>query len=331
MISRFSFIRKSCYITALLLVLFSHTAADTTLVDSVQSTPLISVEISSDTISFGDTVEVLCKPTVDSLTFTLQKPEEWQKFSTVRLVETQLEGRDTKVSFALSKHALCTIPALIFSYPLSDSTTDTVSTGDIVVTVLDVLPTDEAVVAIEGKPMKAGTFPYWIVVVVVAGIVVFILLLLFGAHIITFINSFLNREQHVAAVVPAIPPYEEAVQRIVALEAKEYLGKGAYKEYTFELSDILKCYIGRRYECLVHESTSTEFRAWITGSGLEKELQSLLNSFINETDPVKFANLNPGTKTLLALLDDVKGFVESTKPIFTTDEESTQSESEVVS
>lgn len=326
MISRFSFTGKSGFVAGLLLSLFQITFADSTTVDSIQTTPLIAIELSADTISFGDTVQIVCKPTIDSLDFTLQKPDEWQKFSTIRHVGTEKKEATTIVSFALSTHKTCTIPSLIFSYPLSDSTTDTVSTGNIEVTVLDVLPVDESELASVGNPMKAGTFPYWIFVVIAGVLVVILLLVLFGVHLVNFIESLFKKGVHQMPEVPKTPPYDEAIQYLSKLEEADYLGKGAYKEYTFELSDILKRYIGRRYNCLVHESTSTEFREWIQKSDLIAELKSLLNSFITETDPVKFANINPGTKALVILLEDVKQFLEKTRPVEESEEKSSESE-----
>jgi hypothetical protein len=113
---------------------------------------------------------------------------------------------------------------------------------------------------------------------------------------------------------PPQPPYEEAIAALLQLEAKEFLIKGLVREYTFEISDILKRYIGRRFDVNAADFTTEEMLGWIDRSPLSDTLRRLLMWFFNATDPVKFARMVPAHDTIVRFGVDVRSFLEETKP-----------------
>jgi hypothetical protein len=115
-------------------------------------------------------------------------------------------------------------------------------------------------------------------------------------------------------VAPPKPPYEEAMEALAALEAKQYLRQGKIREQAFELSEILKRYIGRRYETNAAEFTTEEILDWIDGSPLAGELRSRMQWFFRTTDPVKFAKWVPDSGTVGRFMDEVKAFLNKTRP-----------------
>lgn len=319
MLSPSKLIQKT--VLTLLLSFSTVLFADSTSVNSaIKTTPLIDVKLSTDTVAFGDTLLVECRPAVDSLRLSLQTIPEWQNFSTIRLVSQEESDSLFTIGFVLSGHETCTIPALVFSYPITDTTGDTLSTGDLIVSVSSVLPKDMNESESTGELLKAGKFPHWIWIVSILVVLGFI----FRSFFYMLFMRLVGKHKPEEKTVVVIPPYDEAISLLDAFEKEGYLPRGMFKEYTFELSDILKKYVGRRYENHVHESTSTEFRAWIKESGLESTLKALLNRFIDTTDPVKFANLNPGNAVLEGLLSEVKEFVEATNPNPIEEEEALQ-------
>jgi hypothetical protein len=113
---------------------------------------------------------------------------------------------------------------------------------------------------------------------------------------------------------PPKPPYEEAIEALQVLEARQYPSQGLVREYVFEMSDIFKRYIGRRFEVNAAEFTTEEMHAWIKRSPLGESLRRSLSWFFNTTDPIKFARLIPEADTLGRFGTEVRSFLEETKP-----------------
>jgi hypothetical protein len=113
---------------------------------------------------------------------------------------------------------------------------------------------------------------------------------------------------------PPKPPYEEAIEALAALDAKQYLLKGLVREYVFELSDILKRYIERRFTINAAEFTTEEILAWLGISPLEKGRRNAMEWFFRATDPVKFAKQTPDQDTIVRFGTEARAFFEATKP-----------------
>jgi hypothetical protein len=113
---------------------------------------------------------------------------------------------------------------------------------------------------------------------------------------------------------PPKPPYDEAIEALAALQQKDLPAKGLIREYVFELSEILKRYIGRRFECGAAEYTTDEMVLWLPFAPFEKELCASMHWFFTTTHPVKFAKLIPDRSTVKKLYDETVQFIEKTKP-----------------
>ena len=113
---------------------------------------------------------------------------------------------------------------------------------------------------------------------------------------------------------PPIPPYEEAIRALAALDAKQYPLKGMIREYAFELSEILKRYIERRFGINAAEFTTEEMLAWLGISPLDKEIKFSMEWFFRAADPVKFAKFLPNRNIVGRFGVEARGFVEATKP-----------------
>jgi hypothetical protein len=113
---------------------------------------------------------------------------------------------------------------------------------------------------------------------------------------------------------PPKPPYEEALEALTALEAKQYLQKGMIREYVFELSEILKRYIERRFGINAAEFTTEEMLAWLGISQIDKEQKNSLEWFFRAADPVKFAKFLPDRDIISRFGSEARGIIEATKP-----------------
>jgi uncharacterized protein YneF (UPF0154 family) len=207
----------------------------------------------------------------------------------------------------------CTIPSLPYLIQ-SGSSTDTLYTEKIALQFLSVItapPAGSADTTIDIKDLKAqqvaGTPPrVWLWILIITG----------ALAIITILAMYLSKKFKKKEITPPpVPPYEEAILALGVLHGKRLLEKGLIREYVFELSEIFKRYIERRFETNASEFTTEEMIAWAGASALDKKLKASLEWFFRTTDPVKFARIIPDSETINRFPDEVTRFLESTRPL----------------
>jgi len=294
--------------------------------------PLYSAELISQqnadsaTVHTPFTVELTIKKTASEKIIPADTAG-WIKTLAINAVETKPVGADVKVIYHLSAYAppSCSIPSFkVYSVP-SDSggKTDTIASKPFIIPVKTIITDTGKVASAEfGGPMEAGKFPikkvitFLFMVVLAAALLVGII-----ALIRWYIMKRKNKNFWGEDLNPQLPPYDEAMLALSKIESDKLLETGQLKEVVFLLSEILKRYIGRRFECHVQEATSSEFRKWIAVASLTREQKNVLERFISVTDPMKFANIMPGLSEVGSLLTDVKSFVIDTKPAETNTKE----------
>ncbi|HON11231.1 MAG TPA: hypothetical protein PLE24_10225 [Chitinispirillaceae bacterium] len=202
----------------------------------------------------------------------------------------------------------CTLPSLPFIHE-QESRTDTLFSTSIPLKVISVLNTNDSIFELKDiKPQQsAGKAPLWWIWLLSGAAAIAA-----GVYLTKLLLKRLRREQ---VAPPPKPPYEEAIDALRALEAKQYLQKGLIREYTFELSEIFKRYIGRRYEINASDFTTEEMNAWVGISGLEVKLRRSVEWFFSTSDPVKFARQIPDDAVLERFGTEVREFLEATKPL----------------
>lgn len=199
----------------------------------------------------------------------------------------------------------CTIPELSFILEGKDKT-DTLKTEAIPLTLIPQITADSVDIMDLRPQQVTGQRPLWWLWMVLCALVL-------TAGIIAG-RFFFKRAQRPPPPPPPKPPYEEAIEAIATLEAKKYLLKGLVREYVFELSDILKRYIERRFSINAAEFTTEEMLAWLGISPLEKTQRTAMEWFFRATDPVKFAKMLPDQDTLARFGIEVRAFLEATRP-----------------
>ena len=200
----------------------------------------------------------------------------------------------------------CTIPALPFIIE-NGTTTDTLRTEPLTLHLVSVINADTADLMGLKTPFSAGKAPQWWLWLL--GSITGIALLIFGG---IYLSRLLRKTP---PPPPPVPPYEEAIEALSSLGLKKYLQRGLVREYVFELSEIFKRYIGRRFECNAVEYTTEEMIAWTGAMALDKKLRGTIDWFFRTTDPVKFARLIPDSATIDRFEQEVKTFLEATKPV----------------
>jgi hypothetical protein len=207
----------------------------------------------------------------------------------------------------------CTIPSLPF-YIQSKASTDTVFTDQHTLQFMSVITPpaagskDSTVDIKDLKPQQiAGNPPkFWLWITIILGSAAILMALML------YLSSKFKKKE---IIPPPIPPYEEAIMALGVLHGKRLLEKGLIREYVFELSEIFKRYIERRFSTNASEFTTEEMIAWAGASGLDKKLKSSLEWFFRTTDPVKFARIIPDSDTVSRFSNEVTIFLESTRPL----------------
>lgn len=143
------------------------------------------------------------------------------------------------------------------------------------------------------------------------------LLSLLAAALIFFLVSFIARkikEKRKSAKSPPKTAYEIACQALKRLKDQNLPGLGKIKEYYFGLSDIVRRYIENRFNIRAPEMTTEEFLFSLRQSGtLTDAHKSLLKSFLNLCDVVKFAKYGPSESETEESFDAAKKFTDETK------------------
>jgi hypothetical protein len=200
----------------------------------------------------------------------------------------------------------CTIPALPFILE-NNGTADTLRTEALPLQIVSVLPSDTVDILDLKPPFTAGKAPKWWL---------WLLCSLTAAGLLTFGGIWLSRRlRKVPPPPPPVPPYEEAIDALLNLALKKYLQRGLLREQVFELSEIFKRYIGRRFDCNAVEFTTEEIIAWSGAADLSKKLRAAIEWFFRTSDPVKFARFTPESAVVERFEQEIRDFLEATKPV----------------
>jgi hypothetical protein len=270
--------------------------------------------VSQDSISVGDRILFNVAMLVPKGSTIIPPPTEngFGKFTVKEWTTNKVEKTNTDsltFNYIITHYSTeqCTLPPVPFVQVIGEKK-DTFLSKPIPIRTVLVRTTDTTVTSILGlKPQQSVGSPSlaWLWIVLAA----------FGVFaIIFFLARMIKKRSKAEVKPPPKPPYEEAIEALALLEAKQYLLKGMVREYVFELSDIFKRYIERCFEVNAAEFTTEEMLDWIKVSSLEPEDRKICEWFFYTTDPVKFAKWLPDNDTLYRFGSDVRQFVERTKP-----------------
>jgi len=273
----------------------------------------IMLSVSHDSVTVGDVISLRVKLGVPK-GVRVVPPETEGGFGDFRVLHWD-KNDDSLVyryEIATYKPQSCTIPELRFMIGGEEAAVyDTLATPAVPVRVVSVIPEDTPDSAVAIRDLKAQQR--------MGGIDLRTLWILLAAALV--IAGYLLWEKYVkkkaggsAPVIPLKPPYEEAMEAIAELEAKKYPERGNVREHVFELSEIFKRYIGRRYNTIASELTTEELVARLEYSTLSREMRMSAEWFFRTGDQVKFAKWLPDSQTLHRFMKEVRTFLEATKP-----------------
>tara|TARA_R110001599_G_scaffold58149_4_gene160245 strand:- start:16885 stop:17820 length:936 start_codon:yes stop_codon:yes gene_type:complete len=121
-------------------------------------------------------------------------------------------------------------------------------------------------------------------------------------------------------IVPALPPYEEAIQKLHELDEKLLWQNNQVKEYYSELTEIVRGFIERELKVPALESTTDELIDVLTdfndskAISTTKETVKKLRDLLREADLVKFAKSKPMSEQIEANRKEAEDVVTELKP-----------------
>jgi hypothetical protein len=211
----------------------------------------------------------------------------------------------------------CTIPSL--TYIINDGKkNDTLLSQVIPLDVKSVITSDTVDIKDLKAQHQAGHVPLWWIWITA-------LILLVTTGIILY-KYFFAKKSKPAVPIPLLPPYEEAIAAINELESKKHLIRGLVREYVFELSEILKRYIERRFSINASEFTTEEMIAWLGISGLDTKAKQSVDWFFRTSDPVKFARHIPEEIITNRFMKETMEFLGATRPLLQDSGETSKSQ-----
>jgi hypothetical protein len=274
---------------------------------------LLTTSMSRQSITVGDPVRLTYSLIVKK-GIKVVPPEGGDNFNPVTVREWNMQTSEREKTDSISCEYIlttyipesCTIPSLPFLI-ISNDTIDTLFSPPLPLNVESVI-TSDSVTLKDLKPQHtAGKIPRWWMVPLIIAVL--------GLVISKGIGHYLRKKAGKIAVPPPRPPYEEAIDALAALELKKYIDHGMIREYVFELSEIFKRYIERRFTVNAAEFTTEEIVAWLGAAGLDSKVRTGAEWFFRETDPVKFARWIPERTVLEKFMKEVRTFLESTRPV----------------
>ncbi|MSP23920.1 MAG: hypothetical protein EXR75_01905 [Myxococcales bacterium] len=115
-------------------------------------------------------------------------------------------------------------------------------------------------------------------------------------------------------LAPVVPAWVTALRELEAIRAAGLIDAGQVDELVDRVSTCVRRYLGERYGFDGAESTTEELRATLRRLHSAVALRPLIDTFLDETDLVKFAKVTPGPDDCEEFLARAETMVRTTTP-----------------
>ncbi len=165
--------------------------------------------------------------------------------------------------------------------------------------------------AIQSEPYTFDDFKQYIIWIVLA-------LLLIGGLI--YYLKTRKKEETPEEVIAALPPFEEAIEKLHQLDEKLLWQNNEIKKYYSELTEIIRAYVEKELKIPALESTTDELIETLTDFNDAKTIDASKNAIaklkglLSEADLVKFAKSKPLSHEIEEDRRDAEGILNELKP-----------------
>jgi hypothetical protein len=277
-----------------------------------QTTPVVKAEIDTTSIRIGE--QFVFKITVNDTTNVIIPKLE--NLPGLEIIEDK--KIDTLKNQLIKKYILTSFDSGAYYIPqqqifikqrlhLTDSLLIKVATVAIDTIKQKMFP----IKAIQDEPLQFDDYkPYvWyaIIAVILIGLILYFVLRK-------------KKEIEEEIIIPALPPFDEAIQKLHELDEKLLWQNNQVKEYYSELTGIVRGFIERELKVPALESTTDELIETLTdfndskSISTPKETIKKLRDLLREADLVKFAKSKPMSEQIEANRIDAEEVVTELKP-----------------
>ena len=276
----------------------------------------VNVELEPRHITVGDPIELtISLPAPEDATIILPGSDELAPVEIIRMDTLSTGKHELSVRYILSmfepgEFKLTDIPLIISSPDKID--TLLINPGSIVVeSIIDPADSSGDIRDIHPPVKLAWTLNdlKWYII----SAVLLLALLIAGYHYRRYLK--IRRGEIAIPVPPPVPSHVLALKRLEILRIKRLWQNGYLKEYHSELNEIIKEYIGGRYEINALEMTTydllEERKKWAPEDKPFRQVKRLLST----GDLVKFARYKTDPHENDKSLETAFSYVDTTKPI----------------
>jgi hypothetical protein len=182
------------------------------------------------------------------------------------------------------------IPPLAIEYMMPDSSKRYISADPIKIKIMSVLAEGVNADTLSPKPLKAQAslatkrMTIWLIIIAAA---------VLGIGGVVFYLWRRRRTKEEPVYVDPRPSWEIAYADLAVLKDRNLPAKGDLKKFYFELSDIMKRYIAKKFEVDAIEKTTVEIGDALVEVDLDKDIHRDFMVFFEHGDLVKFAKYIP--------------------------------------
>ena len=181
------------------------------------------------------------------------------------------------------------IPPLPVEYLTADSTVKYIAADPIKIVIKSILAEGAQADTLKPRPLKGQLS---LAQSHTARNVTIITLLVLGA-IAAYIIRRRRRRAMPAEIIDPRPAYEIAFEALAMLRERDLPGQGEVRLFYFELSEIIRAYLGKQFGFAALDMTTEEIDDLITARGTGPELRLEIVTFLEHADLVKFAKYIP--------------------------------------
>jgi len=220
----------------------------------------------------------------------------------------------SRYSLAIYDTGTFTIPPVAVGYSLQDGEEQLTLLSDSVDIEVESIASSEAT-DIKGLKQQAVIPPDYRLLYL--GIAAILALMVIAAGLLYYFKK-IRRVKGADQEIYLGPPHEVALKELEALLAKNLLGQGQIKQFYFELSEIIRRYLGRRFQIYTLERTTAEIVGQIEGLYLAQDIYAIIITFLDDTDLVKFAKYIPGSRENEGVIEMARTIIDKTRIVTDT-------------
>ncbi len=225
-----------------------------------------------------------------------------------RLETTDLYVAEMKAKLAWYRFGEFKTPAITIKAKAPDGSEQTFTTPELSIEIMNMLPEEDQELAPGKDQVAMQVPPLW--PFILAGVLLLALIIGIVAYFLIF-----RKKDAPEKVVPLVPPYREAIDRLRELTHGSLLKEGQFKAFHVAINQIIRHYYHRLYHINAEEMTSFEVEDWIMSQKhLPEGFLDLNRDFQDLCDRVKYAKHDPLEAENKQVVNQAYQLVELLKP-----------------